>query len=113
MTDEIKLEGLGLAPGVLETIITLAAEQVGGVACVCTPGLAGKVGKGKASRLIDVTIDEAGEATASLHLQAEYGTPLRDVARGVQEAVADAIKSQVGVPVNSVDVFIDGIVFEG
>lgn len=113
MTDEIKLEGLGLAPGVLETIITLAAEQVSGVACICTHGLAGKVGKGKSSRLIDVTIDEAGAATAVLHLQAEYGTPLRDVARGVQEAVADAIASQVGVPVNSVDVFIDGINFEG
>ncbi|PKQ10367.1 MAG: Asp23/Gls24 family envelope stress response protein [Actinobacteria bacterium HGW-Actinobacteria-9] len=113
MTDEIKLDGLGLAPGVLETIITLAAEQVPGVASICTPGLAGKVGKGKSSKLIEVTLDDAGVAAASLHLQAEYGTPLRDVARGVQEAVADAIRSQVGVPVNTVDVFIDGIVFQG
>lgn len=113
MTDEIKLEGLGLAPGVLETIVTLAAEQVPGVASVCAPGLAGKVGKGKSSKLIDVAIDEAGTATASVHLQAEYGIPLRDVARGVQVAVADAITSQVGVPVNTVDVFVDGIVFEG
>ena len=113
MTDEIKLEGLGLAPGVLETIITLATEQVAGVACVCTPGLAGMVGKSKSSRLVEVTMDDAGAATVAIHVQADYGTPLRDVAKGIQLAVADAIQSQVGVPVTAVDVYVDGIVFEG
>lgn len=113
MTDEIKLEGLGLAPGVLEKIVTIAAEQVTGVACVCVPGLAGMVGKGKGARLVEVSLDEAGAVSVSLHLQLEYGTPLRTVAAQVQAAVADAIESQVGTPVASVDVFIDGIVFEG
>lgn len=113
MTEEIKLDGLGLAPGVLETIVTIATEQVPGVAGVCAPGLAAMVGKAKGARLVEVTVDEDNVVTVALHIQAEYGKPLRAVAKGVQAAVADAIKSQFGAAVGTVDVYVDGIVFEG
>lgn len=116
VSDEIRVEGFGLAPGVLETIITLAAEQVEGVACVCAPGLAGIVGKaaGKSgSRLIEIVPDEEGRLGVAVHIQAVYGTPLPSVAREVQASVADAMRSQVGAEVTAVDVFVDGIVFQG
>jgi len=48
-----------------------------------------------------------------VHVQVIYGTPLPQVAEGIKESVADAISSQVGAKVASVDVFIDGIAFEG
>ena len=112
MTEEIKIDGLGLAPGVLETIVTLATEQVSGVSGVCAPGIAGIVGK-PGSRQIEVGVDEAGAVSVLVHVQVIYGTPLPQVAEGIKESVADAISSQVGAKVASVDVFIDGIAFEG
>jgi uncharacterized alkaline shock family protein YloU len=114
MSDEIRLEGLGVAPGVLDTIVTMAAESVEGVAGVGATGLAGLVQKGArkgAARAVDVTTDENGAITATIHLQIIYGHKLKDVAKAVQEAVADAVTSQVGAPVGNVDIYVDGIVF--
>ena len=113
MSDEIRLEGLGVAPGVLDTIVTLAAQGVQGVAAVGASGLAGLVQKGarKSARAVDVCLDEDGGITATIHIQVFYGQKLKDVANAVQHSVADAVSSQVGVKVAGVDVFVDGIVF--
>ncbi len=115
MSDEIKLEGLGVAPSVVDTIVTLAAEAVEGVAAVGAPGLAGLVQKGVAkgaSRAVEVTAGEDGSVAVNVHIHAVYGHQLLEVGRNVQAAVADAMASQVGVTVTAVDVYIDGIVFE-
>ncbi len=115
MSDELRLEGLGVAPGVLDTIVTVAAEGVEGVAAVGASGLAGLVQKGAltkgASRAVDVCVAEDGALSATIHLQVLYGHKLKDVANSVQAAVADAVSSQVGVDVAAVDVYVDGIVF--
>lgn len=114
MSDEIRLEGLGVAPGVLDTIVTVAAEAVEGIAAVGAPGLAGLVQKGArkgASRAVDVVVDENNALTVSIHVQVSYGSKLRQVAEEVQQAVADALASQVGVEVAAVDVYVDGLVF--
>ena len=110
MSDEIMLEGLGVAPGVLETIATLATEQVEGVAAVAGKGVAGLVQKGSA-RPVNVCVDDEGSLTAQVHISAYFGTPLRAVAGAVQSSVADALLTQTGQAVCAVDVFIDGIVF--
>lgn len=114
MSDELRLEGLGVAPGVLDTIVTIAAEGVEGVAAVGAPGLAGLVQKGSrkgASRAVDVSVADDGAISATIHLQVLYGARIRDVANNVQAAVADAVSSQVGVNVAAVDIYVDGIVF--
>ena len=114
MSDEIRLEGLGVAPGVLDTIVTVATETVEGVASVGSSGIAGLVQKGArkgASRAVDVTVGEDNSLTASIHIQVTYGLRLRKVAAEVQAAVADALSSQVGVEVAAVDVYVDGVVF--
>ncbi len=113
MSDEIRLEGLGVAPGVLDTIVTVAVECVEGVASVGAPGIAGLVQKGRkgASRAVDVTVGEDGALSASVHIQVLYGVRLREVAATVQASVREALSSQVGVEVAGVDVFIDGLVF--
>jgi uncharacterized alkaline shock family protein YloU len=115
MSDEIKLEGLGVAPGVIDTIVTLAAEAVEGVAAVGAPGLAGLVQKGVAKgagRAVDVAATDEGAVEVIVHVQVFYGQQLLEVGRKVQSGVADAIASQVGVPVSAVNVYIDGICFE-
>lgn len=113
MSDEIRLEGLGVAPGVLDTIVNVATESVDGVAAVGAPGLAGLVQKGRkgTARAIDVVVDEESKLSVTIHVQVTYGFKLREVAASVQSAVSDALASQVGVEVAAVDVFIDGLVF--
>lgn len=112
MSDEIRLEGLGVAPGVLETIAALATQGVDGVVSIPgTQGLAGLVSK-SGSRGVAVSVIEDGSLHVVLHITVEYGTPLRDVATAVQHAVGDALFTQTGQQVSAVDVFIDDIQFE-
>ncbi len=114
MSDEFRLEGLGVAPGVLDTIVTVATESVEGVASVGSAGLAGLVQKGSrkgTARAVDVIAEEDGSLCVKVHIRVLYGSKLRVVANGVQEAVIDALSSQVGVEVACVDVYVDGLVF--
>ncbi|MHB1341631.1 MAG: Asp23/Gls24 family envelope stress response protein [Coriobacteriia bacterium] len=110
MTDEIQLEGLGVAPGVLETIATLATEQVDGVAGVQGKGVAPLVGK-TAARGIAVTVSDDGALGVQVHIAARYGIPLRTIAIEVQKSIADALLTQTGQQVAGIDVFIDSIAF--
>lgn len=115
MSDEIRLEGLGVAPGVLDTIVTVAADAVDGVSAVGAPGIAGLVQKGSrkgSARAVDVCVGEDGSVMASIHIQVQYGRKLREVAGNVQAAVTEALISQVGVEVSAVDVYVDGLVFD-
>lgn len=113
MSEEIRLEGLGVAPAVLDTIVTVAAEAIEGVACVGAQGIAGLVQKGRkgASRVVDVTLNDESALVVSVHIQVNYGQRIHEVAAAVQHAVSEALSSQVGVPVASVDVFVDALVF--
>lgn len=110
MSEEIQLEGLGVAPGVLETIATLAAGQVDGVADVLTKGVAGLVQKGS-GRGMSVTVGADGSLSVQIHVSVRYGTPLHTIAADIQRAVGDALRSQTGQQVAMVDVFVDAIVF--
>jgi uncharacterized alkaline shock family protein YloU len=108
MATELSLEGLDIAPGVVETMVELAAGAVDGVACVSTSPL-GKLAK--AAKSTGVSIDEDGCFVVSLHVTAHFGRPLRQLGAAVQDAVTDALESQTGHSASRVDVFIDAISF--
>lgn len=112
MSEEITLDGIGVAPGVLETIAQVAAESVEGVANI--PGvsgtLAGVVKKGS-SRGVCVEVGEDASLVAAVRINALYGRPLREIAGDVQRAVTDALLSHTGQQVATVDVFVDGVTF--
>lgn len=111
MPESIRLEGLDVAPGVLETIAALATQSVDGVIGIPgTAGLAGLVQKG-GGRSVSVTPAEDGSLQVVLHLIMRYGVPLREIATSVQHAVADALLAQTGQTVASVDVFVDDVQF--
>jgi uncharacterized alkaline shock family protein YloU len=112
MSEEITLEGIGIAPGVLETIALVAAQGVDGVAEVMgvSGGLAGLVQKGS-SRGVCVELTGEGEIVAALRISATYGRPLREIATDVQRAVADALLTHTGQTIASVDVYVDNVVF--
>ena len=107
-------ETMSLAPGVMETIVRIAVSEVDGVAGVCSPQTSAprKLFAPKpVAPGVDVTMDENGKASVALHLSVQYGQVLPDVAAQVRKAVAEALQAQVGVDVNSIDVYVDNIAF--
>jgi uncharacterized alkaline shock family protein YloU len=108
MATELSLEGLDIAPGVVETMVELAAGQVEGIASVEVSPL-GKISKTVKST--EVTVDEDGNFIVTVHVTAFFGRPLRQLGAAVQDAISDALSSQTGRPASSVDVFIDAVVF--
>lgn len=122
MENEIYIDGLGIATGVVDTIVALAAAEVEGVAGIGDGAvhsanggslfdLKGKFGaRQNISTGVDVIPGEDGIAVC-IRMQVYYGYRLIEVSEKVREAVADAVLSQVGTSAKSVDVFIDGIVF--
>ena len=97
------IDGITIAPGVVETIISLAAAEVPGVAGVGTAGAISTIKSAfNAGNAIPVTIS----------IQAYYGYRLVEIAENVRKAVADALAAQVGVTVTSVDVHVDALSFE-
>ena len=50
-----------------------------------------------------------GRASVAIQLSAPYGTALPELARGVQERVADALGRMCGLDVENVDVTVEGL----
>lgn len=111
MGEEITLEGMKIAPSVLDTIVTMAVQGVEGIASSSSgQGLGGLVNRAS-GKAVDFALTDEGRIAVCVHVTATYGTPLMELGKRVQAVVADAIRSQVGAPVASVDVFIDDIQF--
>ncbi|MCL2324310.1 MAG: Asp23/Gls24 family envelope stress response protein [Actinomycetia bacterium] len=104
MADNLVFEGLSIAPGVLDTMVRLAVEQVKGVA-----GLGVGVRKTALARAVMIEADEEGRLAVAVHVQAWLGEQLRDLGLEIQAAIADALKSQLGVVAERIDVYIDGL----
>ncbi len=115
MSEELYADGLGIAPGVMETIVALAAKEVDGVASVGSSTLSGfrsRLSAKPANQGIDVTMDEDQQINVAIHIDVLYGKVIPVVAEAVRAAVADAVATQVGFDLAAVDVFVDGLVFE-
>ena len=113
MTD-LNIDGMNVAPGVVETIISLAVRDVDGVASVGDPttsGIMSLIGGKPSTQGIEIEPGEDGELYVSVRLHVKNGYVLPDLAANVRQAVADAINTQVGATVGSVDIYVDGIQF--
>jgi uncharacterized alkaline shock family protein YloU len=85
-----------VTPSALAGLVIQAAEAVDGV----------EVRRGRRRLDIDVAL---GEARVRLELSARYGLVLPDVARDVQERVADALVTMCAVRIGSVDVSVEEV----
>lgn len=112
------IDGITIAPGVVETIISLAAAEVPGVAGVGTAGAISTIksafNAGNAIPAGGVRIEPQGDkqVAVTISIQAYYGYRLVEIAENVRKAVADALAAQIGVTASSVDVHVDGLSFE-
>ena len=107
---------VSFATEVVATIAGLAATEVDGVASMISPsaGLADMFSR-KSNRNLTkgVRIDlEDNRVSVDVTITVEYGSPVPDVARNIQENVKKAIETMSGLDVRNVDVHVTGISFE-
>ena len=107
---------VSFATEVVATIAGLAATEVDGVASMISPsaGLADMFSR-KSNRNLTkgVRIDLVdNRVSVDITITVDYGSPVPDVARNIQENVKKAIETMSGLDVRSVDVHVSGISFE-
>jgi uncharacterized alkaline shock family protein YloU len=98
MTDRVVLdEDVGtitIPPGTLAQIVQSAAESVDGV----------RVRRPRRALELEVT---GGRASVALELRVRHGLVLPELARAVQERVADALGTMCALEVEAVDVVVE------
>jgi uncharacterized alkaline shock family protein YloU len=100
-----------VAPEVLATIAALTAQAVPGVIRL-EGGLAQEVGKliGRRRALRGTKVTVVGnEVWVELHLIVKPDVSMYQIGREVQQAVAEALETMVGMPVHAVDVYIEDV----
>lgn len=117
-TQGICVNGITIAPGVVETIVSLAAAEVPGIASVGTAGAISAItaalnaGRSVPTAGIKLTVADDNSIAVDITVQAYYGYRLSDVAEQVRTAIADALAAQIGAKTSSVDVHVDALAFE-
>ena len=107
---------VSFATEVVATIAGLAANEVEGVASMSnqSSGIADILSRKSSKNLTKgVRIDlQDNMVTADISIVVEYGSPIPDVAKNIQENVKKAIETMSGLDVKSVDVHVTGMSFE-
>lgn len=115
MTDTFDAKKMSLAPGVIDTIISIAVGEVEGVASVGSPTSANsiwaKLMSKPSSDGIKTELTPDGELKVTVHIEVYHGYVLPDLAAQVRSYVSDALLVQLGIVVASVDIYIDAIRF--
>ncbi len=117
--DELKIPenttGVKISDDVVQIIAGIAAGEVKGVhgmGNTLTGGIAELLGgKKPVSRGVKVDIQE-NTVTIDMHIIAEYGVRIPDIAWQVQEKVKEAVENMTGLTVLKVNIHIDGIHIE-
>ena len=108
---DIDTEGMAIAPGVMETIVTLAVRDVPGVASVgaAPSGIRSLLAFKQSTQGVVVQVSEDDTVQIEVTIRVLSGHSL---AASVRSAVADAVLTQVGLTVSRVDIKVDGILFQ-
>ena len=114
--DENPDGSVSFATGVVETIAGLAAQEVEGVASMASvsTGFADMFTRKSTRNLTKgVRVDiNGGTVAVDVTIVVEYGSPIPDVARSIQENVKKAIETMSGLDVRNVDVHVQAVSFE-
>ena len=98
---------------VIATIAGVAANEVDGIAGMCTSGGIGDIISRNRNVTRGIRIEMGGEEVSiDIYAIVEYGQPIQKVALEVQENVRKAIESMTGLHVVKVDVHVQGVSFE-
>lgn len=116
MASDISIDGFTISENVIATIVTIAAERVDGVAYVNGHNVATSLitmFTSKPTVVEDTVTCEVvdGKLDVTLPVAVFFGYTFPELAQAVREAVANAVSTQVGVPVGEVNIRIDELVF--
>ena len=109
---------VSFATDVIATIAGLAATEVEGVASMGggASGLADiltRRGQSTKNLTKGVKVEVAeGSVTVAITIVVEFGSPIPEVASGIQENVKKAIETMSGLTVKVIDVHVQGMSFE-
>jgi len=113
MPDRLELEGLSVAPNVIETIVRIATEQTEGVAYVGGIPLSGPAALLKAKMpSVEISRSDDGCLLVCVYLTAIYGSVLPELGERVQAAIADALGTQLSIERVYVDVYVEALEFK-
>ena len=110
----LNVEGMSIASGVVETIVSIAASEVEGVASTgsyTVSGIRSLINNKPSTAGVEAHVDDDEKLHISLHVEVYYGYVLPDLAQKLRQSIADALKMQMGVDVGCIDIYIDGIQF--
>ena len=80
MTDQMNVEGLSIAPGVMETIISVAASEVDGVASLgsfATSGIRSMLASKPSTSGIETKMGDDSKLSVAVHVEVYYGYVLQ------------------------------------
>ena len=114
--DEGQNGTVSFATEVIATIAGLAATEVEGVAAMSSQngGLADMFTRKNTRNFtkgVRIALED-NKVTADVSIIVEYGSPVPEVARSIQENVKKAIETMSGLEVRAVDIHVTGISFE-
>ncbi len=107
---------LGIAPGVVETMVAKAVSDVPGVAGVGGP----KVQRKRFDSILTRNEGIAGVEIAAygddlvldIRIQIYYGYKLQDIVDGIRSNVADALSTQAGIRIDAINIYVSALQFE-
>lgn len=115
MVQDRKTENMKLDPSVIDTIVSITASEVDGVASVggnAPAGFFAKLAKKPTTAGIDCKVNDDGKLEIALHVDVYFGHVIPDLAEELRTSIADALLVQAGREVAKVDIFVDGIQFK-
>lgn len=115
MTDNVEQQGqIRISDDVVATIAGLAALETPGVTA-----MSGGISEGLAKRLSGRNVQkgvsvEVGQLEAAIDLRVivQYGMPIQEVGRRLQENVREAVENMTGLRVVEVNVKVEGVSFK-
>ena len=107
---------VSFATDVVATIAGLAATEVEGVASMSSPSSAladmfSRKNTRNFTKGVRIALED-NKVTVDVSIVVEYGSPVPEVARNIQENVKKAIETMSGLEVRAVDIHVTGISFE-
>ncbi|MDB4866023.1 MAG: alkaline-shock protein [Cohnella sp.] len=115
MTEELVQAGfIRISDDVVATIAGLAALETPGIAAMSggiSEGLAKRLSGRNAQKGVSVEVGQV-EAAIDLRIVVQYGIPIHEVGRRLQDNVRETVENMTGLHVVEVNVKVEGVTFK-
>lgn len=115
MTDNMEQHGqIRISDDVVATIAGLAALETPGITAMSggiSEGLAKRLSGRNAQKGVSVEVGQL-EAAIDLRVIVQYGMPIQEVGRRLQQNVREAVENMTGLRVVEVNVKVEGVSFK-